>query len=165
MRERLLLEIACPQFSESGPLSRARCDINIYSSLAVAPTSPLILNGHTAEVTSHVRVFHMVSQTIILHSGRHHSIGDWGGKTINVRNSAQTIAGTSGGARRFAQALSCSDFRDEVGVVLGGHRGGLQRLHGQNNRQLIFAIVASCARRARYSHRWLWSLPQHWTLG
>ena len=26
--------------------------------------------------------------------------------------------------------MSSSDFRDEVGVVLGGHRGVLERLHG-----------------------------------
>ena len=29
-----------------------------------------------------------------------------------------------------ARHVSCSDFRDEVGVVLGGHRGVLERLHG-----------------------------------
>ena len=29
-----------------------------------------------------------------------------------------------------ARAVTCSDFRDEVGVDLGGRRGGLQRLHG-----------------------------------
>ena len=40
--------------------------------------------------------------------------------------------------------MSCSEFRDEVGVDLGGHRSALQRLHGDDavNRVLHTCMAA-----------------------
>jgi hypothetical protein len=40
----------------------------------------------------------------------------------------------------IARVVSCFDFRDEVGVDLGGRRGGLQRLHGD---EAVNAVVHS----------------------
>ena len=54
-----------------------------------------------------------------------------------------------------ALRLSCSDFRDDVGVILGGHRSAHQRLHGAEavNRVLHSAMAAVLELVAQLSYK------------
>ena len=54
------------------------------------------------------------------------------GGTLLHRTKVRTVHrdGLSWLRTAIALGIACSDFRDEVGVVLGGHRSALQRHHG-----------------------------------